>query len=71
MIADRHGVTPAQVALAWVIQQDGVVAIPKASNPDHVRDNLAALDLQLTAADVAELDAAFPRPTRSRPLEML
>ncbi len=71
MIADRHGVTPAQVALAWVMQQDGVVAIPKASNPAHVRDNLAALDLQLTAADNAELDAAFPPPTRSRPLEML
>ena len=63
--------TPAQVALAWVMRQEGVVAIPKASNPDHVRDNHAALELQLIADDLAALEAAFPAPTRPRPLEML
>jgi diketogulonate reductase-like aldo/keto reductase len=62
-VAARHGVTPAQVALAWVLRHDDVVAIPEAGNPEHVRDNRAALDLQLTAADLADLDQAFPPPS--------
>jgi diketogulonate reductase-like aldo/keto reductase len=47
-----------------------VVAIPKASRPEHVRENLAAASLQLTSEDLADLDAAFPPPRRKRPLEM-
>jgi diketogulonate reductase-like aldo/keto reductase len=70
-IADRHGVTPAQVALAWVLRQEGVIAIPKASTPEHVRENRAALDLQLTAEDLAELDDMFPPPDGPEPLEMI
>jgi len=70
-IADRHGVTPAQVALAWVLRQDGVIAIPKASTPAHVRENRAALDLQLTAEDPEELDDMFPPPHGPEPLEMI
>lgn len=70
-IADRHGVTPAQVALAWVLRQDGVIAIPKASTPEHVRENRAALDLQLTAEDLEELDDMFPPPHGPEPLEMI
>lgn len=70
-IADRHGVTPAQVALAWVLRQDGVIAIPKASTPAHVRENRAALDLQLTAEDLEELDDMFPPPHGPEPLEMI
>ncbi|RQO37062.1 oxidoreductase [Herminiimonas sp. KBW02] len=70
-IADRHGVTPAQVALAWVLRQDGVIAIPKASTPEHVRENRAALDLQLTAEDLEELDDMFPPPDGPEPLEMI
>src|SRR5690606_4535909 len=54
-IAERHGVTPAQVALAWVLRQQGVIAIPKASRIEHVQQNRAALDLQLTEQDLAEL----------------
>lgn len=71
LVADRHGATPAQVALAWVMRRDGIVAIPKASNGVHVRENYAALDLSLTAEDLAALDTAFPPPARARPLEML
>jgi diketogulonate reductase-like aldo/keto reductase len=70
-IASRHGVTAAQVALAWVLRRPGVIAIPKAARPEHVRDNRAVLDLKLTAQDLAELDAGFPPPNRKRPLEMI
>lgn len=70
-IAERHGVTPAQVALAWVLRQQGVIAIPKASKTEHVRQNRAALDLQLTEQDLAELNEAFPPPSSPEPLEML
>jgi diketogulonate reductase-like aldo/keto reductase len=70
-MAGRHGVTAAQIVLAWVMRLDGVVAIPKASRPEHVRDNRAALDVALTAEDLAELDRLFPPPRRKQPLEMI
>jgi diketogulonate reductase-like aldo/keto reductase len=69
-IAAHRGVTPAQVALAWLLQQDGVIAIPKAARPDHVRENRAALDLELTLEELKELDAAFPPPSGPKPLAM-
>jgi diketogulonate reductase-like aldo/keto reductase len=70
-VASRRSVTPAQVALAWVLQQEGVLAIPKSSNPEHVRQNREALDVNLTREDLNELDQEFPPPTRKVPLEML
>ncbi|MGR0187827.1 aldo/keto reductase [Azospirillum aestuarii] len=70
-VADRHGATPAQVGLAWLLRQDGVIAIPKASDPAHVRDNQAATDLRLDEQDLADLDRSFPPPRGPRPLEML
>jgi len=70
-IAERHGASPARVALAWLLAQPGVMAIPKAVEPDHVRDNRAALDLRLSQADLAELDRAFPAPRGPTALEML
>jgi diketogulonate reductase-like aldo/keto reductase len=57
MIAARYGATPAQVALAWLLQREGIIAIPKASNPVHVRENRQALDVRLTAQDLVDLDA--------------
>ena len=69
-IAARHGVDPAAVALAWVLRQPGMIAIPKASNPAHLRANMKALDLVLDAGDLKALDAAFPPPGRASPLEM-
>lgn len=66
-IADGHGVSIAQVALAWVLRQEGVVTLPRSGDPAHVRDNAAALDLRLTEADLAVIDKAFPHRTgRSR-----
>lgn len=70
-IAARHGVTQAQVALAWVLAQDGVIAIPKAGRLEHVRQNAAARDIRLTPEDIAELDGLFAPPARKRPLEMI
>jgi diketogulonate reductase-like aldo/keto reductase len=70
-IARRHGVTPAQVALAWVLDHPGIVAIPRSADPSHVAENRAALDLVLTALDIAELTRAFPPPVSPQPLEVL
>ena len=70
-MARRLGATPAQVALAWVLAQPGVVAIPKAVTEAHQRDNLAAARLKLSADDLADLDRLFPPPTRKHPLAML
>jgi len=70
-VAVRHGATPAQVALAWVLRQNGVIAIPKAGAAKHVRENRAALEVQLTEQDIGELNRAFPPPRRKQPLEML
>jgi len=70
-VAGRHDASAAQVALAWTMRQDGVIAIPKASRPDHVRQNAAALDIALTAEDLSQLDRAFAPPRAKVPLEML
>ncbi len=70
-IAKRHSVSAAQVALAWVMMQSGVTAIPKAVQAQHLRDNLAARRLQLDQSDLLELDRVFPRPTRKQPLAMI
>jgi diketogulonate reductase-like aldo/keto reductase len=59
-LARRRGVSPERLALAWSVARPGVVAIPKAVSPDHVRDNAAAADLRLDAEEIARLEAAFP-----------
>lgn len=70
-VAHRHRATAAQVALAWVLRSEDVNAIPRAGTPQDVRDNAAAVDLQLTMADFIILDAAFPPPLHKVPLEVL
>lgn len=70
-VADRHGVTPAAVALAWVLRHDQVITIPKASSPEHVRANAAAADVVLAPQDIEDLDRAFPPPEGPTPLAML
>ena len=69
-LAARHGITPAQLAVAWLLHQPGVVVIPKAVQLEHVEQNRAALNVMLSAADLAELDQAFPAPQRATPLAM-
>lgn len=70
-VAKRHGVTPAQVAIAWTMRGGHVISIPKAADPDHVRQNAAAADLVLTPADIAAIDAAHPAPRAKRSLDIL
>jgi diketogulonate reductase-like aldo/keto reductase len=70
-IARRLGQTPAEVALAWLLRAPDVIAIPKATNPRHLRDDRAAADVRLDVADLAALDEAFPAPSGPTPLEML
>ncbi len=70
-IAKRHDSTPAQIALAWVLRQPGVIVIPKAGNQTHVRDNAQSVEIQLTDEDSADIDRGFPRPTSKKPLPML
>jgi len=70
-VAQRHGATTAQVALAWLLGEPATIVIPKATNPAHVRENFAALDLRLTDDDRAIIDRAFPPPNKKYALEML
>ena len=70
-VAAAHDATPAQIALAWLLRRDGVIAIPKTANERRVRENAASLGLTLNADDLALLDDAFPPPSRPEPLEMI
>ena len=69
--AQRHGMTPAQASLAWLLAHDDVIVIPKTGHRDRLKENIGALDQRLTQAQLAELDRLFPPPTGPRPLEML
>jgi diketogulonate reductase-like aldo/keto reductase len=70
-VAKRLGSSAAQVALAWLLRDPRVCVIPKASGAEHVRANAAARGLALDDEAIAELDRAFPPPTRKRPLEII
>jgi len=70
-VAHRHGATPAQVALAWVLREPGVCTIPNSSSPEHVRENAGALEVKLGDDDLDELEEAFPRSAEAGPLETL
>jgi len=70
-IAKTHNATPAQVALAWVLRQPNVIAIPKASTEAHVRNNAASLKIKLTKEDLTDLDREFPPPKSNKSLPML
>jgi diketogulonate reductase-like aldo/keto reductase len=69
-VAERHGATATQVALAWVMQQRGVMAIPKAVREAHLRENLASAALQLSAEELAAIDRRFPPPHAKTALAM-
>jgi diketogulonate reductase-like aldo/keto reductase len=70
-ISRLRGATPAQVALAWLLRQENMIVIPKASRLEHVRENHGALDLKLADEDLTALDRAFPSPKGRSPLDML
>jgi diketogulonate reductase-like aldo/keto reductase len=70
-IADRHNSTPRQVALRFLTRRASLFAIPKASNPEHAEQNAGAATLNLSAAELAKIDATFPLGARPRSLPML
>lgn len=70
-IAKAYQATPAQVALAFLLDRDGVLPIPKTANTERVVENLGAIELEITDEDWSALDAAFPPPQRKQPLAML
>ena len=70
-VASRRNATAAQIALAWVLRQRDVIAIPKAATLDHILENREALEIILTQQDLDDLERAFPPPSRNVPLELL
>lgn len=70
-IAKAYQATPAQIALAFLLDREGVIAIPKSANPERVTENAGAAELEISDEDWATLDAAFPPPDRKRPLQMI
>lgn len=65
-IAQAHQATPAQIALAWLLQRPGVIAIPKSSHQDRVKENLDAANIQLSASEITLLNEAYPAPQSAR-----
>jgi 2,5-diketo-D-gluconate reductase B len=66
-VAEKHDASPAQVSLAWLLQKEGVAAIPKASSEAHIRDNWGALDLELDDEDVARIESIEERDRQVDP----
>jgi diketogulonate reductase-like aldo/keto reductase len=70
-IAKARGLSAMQIALAWVLQQPQVIAIPKAGTVAHVLENAAARDVILSTEELSLIDTRFKPPKSKRPLEML
>jgi diketogulonate reductase-like aldo/keto reductase len=70
-IGRSHDASSYQIALAWLLQKPGIIAIPKASSPAHVRDNRQATEIRLRPDELKAIDAEFPPPRRKRPLETI
>ncbi|MEX2201993.1 MAG: aldo/keto reductase [Dongiaceae bacterium] len=69
-VAKRHGKSSAQIALAWLLRHPDVVVIPKTSKTERVDENLAAIDIKLSAEDLATLDRDFPPPKKATRLSV-
>ncbi|MBI1243723.1 MAG: aldo/keto reductase [Alphaproteobacteria bacterium] len=70
-VAKRHGASPAQIMLAWAARHPDAIVIPKSTRLEHLKENIAAMDIALGEADIADLDRAFPPPRGPQTLEML
>ena len=69
--AKNHGMTPAQVAIGWLLARNGVIAIPKTGSRKRLEENALAMKHPLTTAQLQELDALFPPPKGPSPLETI
>jgi diketogulonate reductase-like aldo/keto reductase len=70
-IAKKYNVKPLQIALAWTIRTNDVIAIPKAGQEQHVLENAEAAAIELTQEDLNRLDEAFPKPRKKVPLDII
>jgi len=70
-VARRHGTTSAAVAIAWGLRSGNVISIPKAADQAHVRENARAGSIELSADDLAAIDAMHRPPKRKQPLDLL
>ena len=70
-LAEKYEATTAQIALAWLLHQDGVISIPKSSDISHVTENFGAMDIRLSGEDLLALDRLFPPPSAETPLSIL
>lgn len=70
-IAEKYNATASQIALGWILQNQHIIPIPKASTVEHVKDNFRSLEVQLTEEDNQMLDKVFPAPKRKVSLEMI
>ena len=70
-ISDAHNVSSYQIALAWLLEQEGLIVIPKSANRSHIDQNHAALDIQLSFEEIEQINSAFPAPKCAEPLAML
>lgn len=69
-IAHQHNATSTQIALNWLLRQENIISIPKATNPTHIKENYAALDLNLTEENIKQIDCAFKSPSHKMTLAM-
>lgn len=69
-VAEKHGITPMQVLLCFVLSQNNMIAIPKASKLEHMKQNIQCLDINLDEKDLEILNKEFPAPTRKVPLDI-
>ncbi len=69
-IALQHNATPTQIALNWLLRQNNIISIPKATNANYIKENRAALEINLTENDLKEIDRIFPPPNRKQTLAM-
>lgn len=69
-VAARHATSPAQIALAWLLHQPDTVVIPKSIRPERIRENLSAIEIQLSQQDLSDLDNAYPAPQQAARLGM-
>lgn len=69
-IAKAHNISVIQLLLSWVMNQENMIAIPKAGSPEHIKQNTDTLDIQLNKEELQQLDMAFPAPEKRVPLSI-
>lgn len=70
-LAEKYGVKPLQIALAWTIRSGNVISIPKAGREEHVIENAQAAAIEMTEEDLRKLDESFPKPLKKEPLDII